>query len=103
MMAEEDPIGLARVRRRRRRSQVEPITDKKQNDQRESVERGNRERVQSASSSGADNSSASGRSFSSVTGLMTEDYNLHPFRHTRTSVNKEVFWASVHHFISSPV
>ena len=88
LMAEEDPIALARVVRRRR-NKVDSSNKKSQDEQRESVERHDGERVQSASSSGSGDSGA-GRSLSSVTGLLNDDYYLHPFRHTRTSVNKEV-------------
>ena len=90
LIAEADPIPLARVSRVRRNA-VDSSTEKPQDAKRESVERGNSDRAPSASSTASDNSTQSSRrSFSSITGLMSDDYYLHPFRHTRTSVYKEV-------------
>ena len=88
-MAEEDPIAFARVVRRRR-NKVNSSAKKEQEEQREKVERSDGERMRSAASSGSGDSSSSGGSLGPVTGLMADDYYLHPFRHTRTSVNKEV-------------
>ena len=93
MMAEEDPIALARVTRRRR-NKVDLSNKKSQDEQSEKIERDNGERVKSASSSES-NDSGAGRSLGSGTGLLTDDYYLHPYRHTRTSVNKEVIVALI--------
>ena len=80
-MAEEDPIAPARVMRRGN-NKVDS-SNKTQDEQRESVERNNGQRIQSASRRRSNDSG-------SVTGILNENYYLHPFRHTRTSANKEV-------------
>ena len=85
-MPEEGPIALARVMRRRP-NKVDLSNNKTQYEQRESVERNNGDRVQNASSKRSGDSDSE-RSLNSVTGVLS--YYLHPFRHTRTSANKEV-------------
>ena len=97
-MAEEDPIALARLVRRHR-NKVDSSTTKEQEEQREKVERSDGERVHSASSTGSGDSRRSGGSLGSANGLMADDYYLHPFRHTRTSVNKEVCVCVTNSFI----
>ena len=66
-MAEEDPIALARVGRRRR-NKVDSSTKKEQVEQREKVEHSDSERVHSALSTGSGDSSRSGGSLGSVNG-----------------------------------
>ena len=88
LVAEEEPIALARICRRSH-NKVSPSSEKS-SAQSESVERGEGNGMEKASSTGLTYSSGSGRSLSTITGLMTDDYTLHPFPHTRTSANKEV-------------
>ena len=93
LIEEEEPVGLTRLGRRRR-NKVEPSTERQQDAQRESVERGVGEGAQTHNESG--NSRPSEPRVSSNKVLKKDAYYLHQFRHTRTSANKEVRCLSDH-------
>ena len=93
LIEEEEPVGLTRLGRRRR-NKVESSTERQQDAQRENVERGEGEGAQTSNESG--NSRPPEHRVSSNKVLTKDDYYLHPFRHTRTSVNKEVSCTSDH-------
>lgn len=90
LMSEEAPLALSRVTRLKR-NQLKSSTEKAEGLQKENVDR-----MQSASSNSSSESNpsrgASASSTTSSTAILkaNDDYYLHTFRHTRSSVYKEV-------------
>ena len=85
LIEEEEPIGFRRLERRRR-NKVESSTERQQDAQRQSVERGNG--TKSGNELGNSRPPETGDSLNKY--LKKEDYSLHSYHHTRTSVNKQV-------------
>lgn len=92
LVDEADPNSLTPVTRRRP-NDYKPKFAQPQEFQRNTLQSSTRKRSSSASStasSGSDRSVASARTVNSRKELLSDDYYLHNFRHTRTSLNQSV-------------
>lgn len=92
LVDEVDPNSLTPVSRRHP-NEYKPKLAMPQEFQRDTLQSSNRKRSSSASStasSGSDRSVASARTVNSRKELLSDDYYLHKYRHTRTSLNQSV-------------
>ena len=89
LVDEVDPNAVTPVSRRRL-NEYKPKHATSQDAEQKGVERKRSNSASSTASSGSDRSVASERTVNSRKVLLSDDYYLHNFRHTRTSLNQSV-------------